>query len=330
MLINSLAELKEYLPASVLLAWADIEPKVRMVERDIIRKQFSKAIYDHVQALDAGEQAQELRELLSEATAHLALLHYIGFGQVHITSSGIQIESNQNLKTAFEWQITDLRRECSLQGWNAIESALEIMETLTEGDLLDLWKLTPAYLASRSALIPSLREFQKYVHLGDSRVLFNKLLPTLTEQQESRFQLALGPAMWLRLGDYDNPDVDASIRIRIAHVRKMCARALAYATIGEGFVNTMLVLTDNGPMVIDGMQSRLTEAKKTAPEEFVAAIAAQYAAKASGAITAIFAYLQQNVAHFPEYKDSDNYIDDDTIDDHLFRNDPDWGIVFFQ
>src|SRR5690606_38717245 len=114
------------------LAWADIEPKVRMVERDIIRKQFSKAIYDHIQQLTADGTAAELRELLSEATAHLALLHYIGFGQVQISSSGIQIASDANLKTAFEWQITDLRRECSLQGWNAIESALELMETLTE------------------------------------------------------------------------------------------------------------------------------------------------------------------------------------------------------
>lgn len=329
MLINSIAELKEYLPASVSLEWADIAPKVRMVERDTIRRIFSANIIDRVQQLGGTDQEAGLLDLLREATAHLALLHYIGFGQTQIDSAGIRIASNSDMKTAFEWQINDLRRECSLQGWNAIESALELMESLpAESDLLALWQATDSYALAQQSLIPTLREFQKYVHLGNSRVLFHKLLPTLQEQQQSRFALPLGASMWARILAYRS-ETDPDRLTRITQVRNMAARALAYATMGEGFANTLLVLTDNGPMVIDGLQSRTSNAKKTAPEAFVQAIADQYAAKASGAITALIAHLQANVTYFPEFKDSDNYIDDPLQFDHIPRNDPDWGIVFF-
>lgn len=329
MLINSTTELREYLPASVSLDWDDISPKVRLVEREVIRRIFSQAVYDHIHSLSAGDKETELKGLLSEATAHLALLHYIGFGQTHISSAGIQIASNEHMKTAFEWQIANLKDECSLQGWNAVESALQLLESLPEeSELLTLWKDTDTYALAQGSLIRSLRQFQLYVHLGNSRVLFHKLLPTMEEQQESRIKDAVGISMWTRLTGYAT-ESDPLQLARLTKAHRLAARALAYATIGEGFANTMLVLTDNGPMVIEGMQSRLTKAQKTAPEEFVKWIAGQYAAKASGAITGLLAYLQANVEHFPEYKESDNYIADINQTDHLPRNDPDWGIVFF-
>ncbi|AWW31833.1 hypothetical protein DN752_17790 [Echinicola strongylocentroti] len=327
MLINSTEELKEYIPASIALGFDDIKPKIRLVEREVIKRIFSSAIYDRATNAGAADNDRALKELLSEAVAHLALLQYIDMGQVLISSSGIQIASNENTKTAFEWQIDGLKKQCSLQGWGAVESALAFMETLPEGDLLTAWEETDTYKDSQMSVLSTLKQFEQYVSLHHSRVLFNKLLPTMTDQQE-KVKAALGDSLWTKVVGYSSEE-DSAQKTRLLRVYKKCGKALAYFTVAEGFVDTMLVLSDNGPLVIEAMQSRMPKAVKTAPEDLVKFIAENYRGKANGVITDLLAYLQENIEHFPEFKDSENYIDDEDQTDHIARNDPDWGLAFF-
>lgn len=329
MLINNITELKQYIPVSLQLDFSDIHPKVIMVERDIIKKKFSKEIYAHL--LNEGQTGNspeaDLLQLLSEATAHLALLEYISFGQVNLDSSGIHIHSTENTKTAFEWQVSELKDSLSKQGWSAIESALELMETLPTGDLKTLWEATNTYQAAQSSLISTLRQFQRFVHLGDSRVLFHKLLPTLHYQQEEVISEAVGPDFWQKILSYSSEEDSAQkARLNTAHIK--ASRALAFATVGEGFMDTMLILSDNGPLILDGLQSRITTSKATAPQELVQQIAASYAKKADGALTELLEYCQEQAVHFPEYTLSSNYISDENQETHIARNDPDAGLVF--
>ncbi len=329
MLINSTDDLRLYLPASVTLDFNDIKPKIRLAERETIIPIFSQAVYDliDVETVPEGDLTS-LHELCAEASAHLALLHYLDFGQVHLNSQGVQIASNDNMKTAFEWQIDQLKEQCSLQGWSAIESALKFLESVGSGTLKTAWEGSDTYIASAKLLLPTLKAFEDFAHLGHSRVLFNKLAPMISSLQEDIIEPAIGTAL-LEVVFTPNESATEERLGALKQVKKLASKALAYFTIGSGFQDTMLILSDNGPLVINGMQSRLAKAKQTAPEELVVTIANAYQNRAQAALAELLEYCQANVSVLPEYEQSQNFISDADQTDHIPRNEDDWGMVFF-
>lgn len=327
-LINNTEEFKEFIPASVTLDFNDIKPKIRLVEREIIKKIFSPAIYTRVTAGSGlTDQDTELKLLLSEAVAHLALMHYAPFGQLQISSAGIQIVSTTEIKQAFEWQIKGLVKECSLQGWSAVESALEYLESLTSGELFDVWKNTPFYELSKKTLISTLRQFEKYSSLGHSRVLFNKLLPILTDQEQDVIKPALGSSLWAAITSPPVGTTEEKLTL-LKKVKDHAAKALVFLTLGRGFQDTLMILSDNGPMIIEAMQSRNTDAVKAAPKEIVEAMALRYQANGEATLRQLIEFCQDNSAVLTEYQSSPNFISDADQTDHIPRNDPDWGIAF--
>lgn len=329
MLINNIATLRNFIPASVTLDFGDIRPKLKLVEREIIKRIFSTAIYDRLDALDAptGPDA-DLKDLLSEAVAHLALLEYLPFGQVQIDSGGVRIATNENMKTAFEWQIDAIKTECSKQGWNAIESALEFCESLPVGELKSLWILTPTYLASKSQLLPSMRRFEQFMNIGHSRVLFNKLAPIIADLQGEVIAPALGKGLFEKILAYST-ETEAGKKDVLAQAHKLAAKALAFLAAGIGFQDSILILSDNGPLVIDGIQSRNSKSVKTAPTDAVRLIADAATARGKGALTELLEFCQANSSILTEYQVSPNYITVTDQTNHIPRNDPDWGIAFF-
>ncbi len=322
MLINSTAELKSYLPASVTLDFQDIRPKIRLVERETILRIFSQALYDAAIAPSATGDTLKLRELLAEAVAHLAFLEYLPFGQVQISSAGVQIASNANMKTAFEWQIEQIKDECSRQGWSAIESALRLLEETADNTLKTAWQATATYQVSTKSLVSTLSQFEKFSSLHGSRVLFNKLLPVLQDVQEEVILPAIGKALFDKvLTETGEAYVKA---------KKLAAKALVFKTLAVGFMDTVLILSDNGPQIIDGLQSRQPKSTKTAPIEYLQVLSENYKSRAASALRELIEYCQTNQSDLPEFAESDNYIDPAAEQqDHIPRNDPSWGIAFF-
>ena len=329
MLISNITELRDHIPASVTLNFADIRPKIRQVEREIIIRIFSQAIYDRLTTLETPTaEDTALKQLLAEAVALLALLEYIPIGQLQFDSSGIRIASNENMKTAFEWQIDELKSTCSRQGWSAIESALSYCESLPAGALKTLWIATDTYTSSQENLITNLRQFETFAHLQGSRVMFNKLIPTIADQQEEVVVPAIGQALFEAIlakeSESDEPKKEA-----LTKAHKLASKALAYLTLGVGFQDSMLILSDNGPLVIEAMQSRLAKAVKTAPESLISAIATTYRSRGAAAMKELIDYCQSNSSVLTEYQESPNFISDADQTDHIPRNDPNWGIAFF-
>lgn len=330
MLINNTDEYKAYIPVNITLDFDDIRPKVSLVEREIIQRLFSLAVYNRLTAIESGLSTEELalKKLLAESVAHLALLEYIPFAQLQISSSGIQITSNDSMKTAFEWQIDELKTTCSKQGWAAIESALEYCETLPDGDLKTAWTTSISYQNTQDQLIPTLNLFQKFVHLHHSRILFNKLSPIRIQQQDEVIIPAVGSTLWEKILSYTTESDENKKKI-LTHAHTKASRALAYATMGEGFQDAAMILSDNGPLIIEGMQSRLAKAVKTTPKDWIDAVATTFKSRAAGAIQELLQFCQENSDVLTEYQDSTNFITEADQTDHIPRNDPNWGIAFF-
>jgi hypothetical protein len=260
--------------------------------------------------------------------ALLALLEYTAIGQLQIDSAGIRIASTDQMKTAFEWQIDELKTTLSRQGWTAIEAALAYCETLPTGDLKNLWIATETYIDSQSKLLPNLREFEKYAHLQGSRVMFNKLLPVMRDQQEEVILPAIGAALMTKVLAFST-ETNEGKKAALTKAHRMASKALAYLTLGVGFQDTMLILSDNGPLVIEAMQSRLAKAVKSAPAELISAIATTYRSRGAAALKELIDYCQSVSDVLIEYQESPNFISDADRTDHIPRNDPSSGLVFF-
>jgi hypothetical protein len=320
MLINSNQGLKNYIPASVTLDYEDIRPKIQLVEREILNRIFSKSLILAVSSHAASDTMIELREILEEAEAHLALLEYIPFGQLQFDSAGIRMAVNENFKSAYEWQIHDLKEICSRQGWGAVESALLFLESTDDEELLALWQATDTFQKSQEALLGSLADFQKFVNINNSRVLFNKFIPIINDVQEDIIEPAIGTELFTKC-------ISSSEGL-YPRIKKMACRALAYHTASIGFMDSLLILSDNGPLVIDGL--KLKSDKKTAPAQLVAIIAENYKSRAEASLRDLVEFCQANVDLLPEFKSSLNFIEDVSTDNtHIPRNDESWGGVFF-
>jgi len=323
MLINNIATLKEFLPAAVTLDFADIRQQVRITEREIIKPYFGKPVYDLVNTSEPTQEAAELKELMQEATAYLALAAYLPFGTTQISSAGIQIASNDNMKTAFEWQTAQLKTEAAKTGWMAIESGLEFLSRANGEALKTAWQQSQYFEQASKYLLPNLKAFQKFVFLSNSHTTFKKILPVLIDVQEEIIAQAISPGLLAKL-IHSSPE-NAVLNSAANKAKK----ALAYFAMSMSFSDSMLILSDSGQLVIKAMSKDVSEAKTTAPEKLVERIAESYRTKADGALTELCRFCQENIADLPEYVESSNYTEEMDGQEHIARNNPNHGIAFF-
>lgn len=317
MLIETTDQLRDHIPASYGLDIDDLRPKLKMVEREVIIKHFPLQLYELVH--DGGENdAQEaLRDLLAEAVAHLALYHHIDVGQVQISSSGIHINSTDTSKTAFEWQISNLKKSALRQGWQAVESAFLLLNSTEDAELKQIWEQSATYLALKNSLLPTLEVFQQFVSLDNSFMMFKKLSPLMREIQEEFITDLLGIDLLEKL-------LDAPAG-KYREVLTRSRRVLAYKAMAMGMVNTMLVMSDNGPLIIEGLTNLVVSNKRTVPIETASIIADNYRKRAATATKDLLAFCQKNVKALPEFAISENYVEPG--ESHLPDNDPEWGSI---
>ena len=115
---------------------------------------------------------------LQGALANLALVEYLPLAQVQISQMGISLQSDGTRKTAFEWQIRELRASFARKGYYYLERALAALDAGQEPTFV-AWRSSAAGGAARQYLLSSAQEFSDWSNIGNSRLVFNALLPSL-------------------------------------------------------------------------------------------------------------------------------------------------------
>ncbi|HEX8506352.1 MAG TPA: DUF6712 family protein [Hymenobacter sp.] len=219
----------------------NIEPDLRLVETQRLRPLLGWAFYNDLQALsDADLEAllapgnpdvrSELLRLLQLAAANLAMVEYMPLLQVLISDSGVNLVGG---KTAFQWQINDLKASFRRKGYNALEEVLEHLDAHLDAPEFAAWGASTAAFATHQYFLATAREFSEHYAINDSRLTYLALLPTLRKVE--RFDLApvLGVAFYAelkeQLKDRDlTPDnaqlLDLYLRPALAHL--VVAKAL--------------------------------------------------------------------------------------------------------
>jgi len=143
-LASTTAEIKKWVSVSNNFEPENLIPSANEVKKYIIDiigdVMFNELIFNYPNAL-TPEQT-EIFPIIQKSFVNLAMWHYAdNGGQLEISQAGFHINTSKDRKTAFEWQINQVKRGFKLNGFNALQELL-----------LFLWKSNPtSYLLWRGS-----------------------------------------------------------------------------------------------------------------------------------------------------------------------------------
>ncbi|WP_460501919.1 DUF6712 family protein, partial [Hymenobacter agri] len=264
----------------------NLAPDLQLVETRQLRPLLGPALYNDLQALSDADLEQllapgstdvrsELLRLVQRAVANLGIVEYMPLLQVLISDSGVNLVGS---KTAFQWQIKDLQASFTRKGTNALEEVLEHLDAHLDAPELAAWGTSTAAVATHQYLLATARQFSVHYAIGDSRLTYLALLPTLRKVERFDLAPALGAAFYAELKEQlrdrdlsaDNAELlDDYLRPALAHL--VVAKALS-GDVGLGFNGDVVELNmyrpdDSNAKEADASFSQLLSLKAAAALE---------------------------------------------------------------
>lgn len=191
-LINSIEDFRKYVSLNASTENEDffnvLQADMLLVEYDQLRPLLGDAFFEGLvdTVADPGDTVQvRLRYLLSQALANLTMVEGIDALQVQISGTGIQIYSDANVKTAFQWQIDNLKLMHCRKGYGALDKALDFLDA--HGTDFPTWAGSPAAVKAREYFISSADQFTEHYNISHSRQTYLALLPIIRKLE--RFAL---------------------------------------------------------------------------------------------------------------------------------------------
>lgn len=170
--------------------FTQLQPDLLLAEDDYLRPALGADFYDELLDAPASEAADRLRQLLASSLANLTMVSYVDFAQVQISGSGVQIISTEREKTAFQWQINNLKTNYSRKGNNGLEKALAYLEAHAEA--FPAWAASDVAKTTRGYFITSATTFSEFYNISNARLTFQALGSLLRKTERFRLEPVLG------------------------------------------------------------------------------------------------------------------------------------------
>lgn len=181
--------------ANANINFASLQPKLRAAETQYLIPIIGTALYNHMTAWLAANptgwspdqpapnpepEEHKLLPYLQRVIAPWALYHYVPIAEVSISDGGVFRSETETTKTAYQNQVTNLRRELMHEAQQAETMLLQYLEALqatspegdvapedpepTPTDLKSLWTQSPEFTRYRTLFITNALEFNELFH----------------------------------------------------------------------------------------------------------------------------------------------------------------------
>ncbi|MDX5394829.1 MAG: hypothetical protein LPK21_01400 [Hymenobacteraceae bacterium] len=231
---------------------------IMLVEDEHITKYLGQNYYEQLHERYNSETPaftsleQRLLDHLQAAISNLAQESYLDLNQVQISSSGIRIISNDREKTAFKWQIDNLRQSFLKKGYNQLERVLAFLEDHRESLEFAAWAASPASTVFHQYFINTAAEFSAEYNIDNSRLTYLALLPILKKQERFLVEPVVGPALFeeLKTQIKDRSLTEENEKLLQDFIRP----ALAHLVVCKAAVENSFKLTSRGLELTYGRQ----------------------------------------------------------------------------
>lgn len=309
MLFQTIDEIKEHIAVNLSFDIKDVKPYITLVEERDVIPMISKAEFDTIQNLvdnppGGGLSAiqQEFLDKLRTIIANLAFVEYIPIGNVQISSSGIHISMTENKKTAFQWQVEEVRESLLKVGFNAMDRLLEFME-LNKASFPD-WVASDGYAETKELFIKNARDFSKQYHIAGSTRTFIQLKPIMKIVEQLYISTTICEDFYLLLKQEILTDTVSSVNQKaIDHIKPV----IAHFTVSRAVADLPIKLTASGITINrfgDRDNIKIKEPAKDAQLNML-----HQSAKSNGEtfMAMLKDFLDKNADDYPVYKNSDCY-----------------------
>jgi hypothetical protein len=203
-LINTTEEFRQYVRLNASTEDANfldlLQADMLLVEYDQLRPLLGDSFFEgllETVAADGDAVQLRLRYLLCLALANLTMVEGVDALQVQISGSGIQIVSDANVKTAFQWQIDNLKLMYCRKGYGALDKVLDFLDAHATD--FPTWAGSPAAARSREFFISSAEQFTEHYNISHSRQTYLALLSIIRKMERFALVPVLGQEYFAEL-----------------------------------------------------------------------------------------------------------------------------------
>lgn len=310
-------ELKQYVDVNASFDFELLKPKLKQVDRDVLKLYFGYAFIDSIQSLYDGvtngnistltPAQQKAINLFRAISAPLAISLWITPGQIQIDNAGIYIATNANRKTAFEWQINNLIKSYLKPAYQALEEAIEVL-ALNIADY-QLYASFDEYTYYKKCFIKNSRDFTKlYSPLNNSFMSYLMLRSCMDKVDELDIKSVLLPNYYQGLKTrLLSGTLTPSDNAVIPFIKKALANLTIYKAISE----LSVTFDKHGFMEFDNTSGvKSGESKKTAKGETVIRLSQSLLVSGNTYLNELKKYLETNKQSYPEYTSDPAYKSD--------------------
>lgn len=322
MLVKTINDIREYMPVAKSDKIENISPFVQQAERDFIIPYISKTQYDLINAAynaappTLTTAQTDLLKKIQPALVLYAYYLWIPTGQLQISDSGIRIANTAEMKTAFQWQIADLRKSILAQAGSAMEELLVFMEE-KKSDYPN-WAASSAYTEYKDSFIANAKEFtQHFSLLGNSRINFLAVRSQMKAVEEMQIQAELGDDFYTEL---KNQHIANTLSANNKKVVSKLKHIIANYTINKALAMLAVTINENGILQLNNTgNSNAIDNRQPADNAAIKRLELQSLADGDGYLKKLKEFLKTNITDYPTYAASSAYNAETT--DTYFKND---------
>jgi hypothetical protein len=148
----------------------------------------------------------------------------------------LQINTSENTKNAFQWQVEDLKDSLIELGFLGIENLLELLDA--NPDTFSEYHESAEYADLHNSLIISASDFDRHYDIGGSQFVFSCLTRIMKRVEAQTIERALGKSLYAELKAGNLAGKQAEL------VEGYLKPALTLLTASKAFVERVITLKD--------------------------------------------------------------------------------------
>lgn len=316
MLLNTLQEIKNYLPINVAFHFEDIAPQIERATIKYLIPILSQKEYNILEKAyqdnTLSDVQKPLLHLCQRALANFAYQLWLPHGTIQVSQSGLHIHQDDMRRPPYKWQMDSLENAYEQTGYECLDEILLYLEQ--NANEFYFWRVSESYTIFQETLIATAAEFTKYIpKVDNSRRLFLLLKPDMIRVEESQLLATLCQAQYTHLKDTTQTLTEPEKNLLI-----FCKKAVAYQTFVEAIPDLLFEIYDQ--TLFGTAHQDETKQKNTPQNVILQNIQDKYARIAQQHWASLKTFINDNIAEFPKIQFSKCYHTGDTQPENKTSN----------